>query len=78
MPHEQLEAYFGLPAEVKFCHRCVMSNQRPCSYPEFKHTSKRKVPTLRIDEQGICDAAVTPKPRTRRLTGKSAKNNFKP
>ena len=25
----KLEAYYGLPQEVKFCTKCVMSNQRP-------------------------------------------------
>jgi N-acetyl sugar amidotransferase len=33
-----------------------MSNQRPSSYPEFKHTKDRKTPTLHIGEKGICDA----------------------
>jgi N-acetyl sugar amidotransferase len=50
------ETYFGLPAEVQFCKRCVMSNQRPCSYPEFKHTSDRITPTLHIGDDGVCDA----------------------
>ncbi len=36
---EKLEAYFGLPNEVKFCTRCVISNQRPNSSIEFKLTS---------------------------------------
>ncbi len=53
---ETFQAYYGLPAEVKFCKRCVMSNQRPASYPEFKHTSDRITPTLHIDEEGVCDA----------------------
>ncbi len=53
---EDLEAYYGLPREVIFCKRCVMSNQRPSSYPEFKHTTNRKTPTLHIDEEGVCDA----------------------
>ena len=46
---ESLDAYYGLPAEVTFCTRCVMSNQRPASYPEFKHKKDRKAPTLHID-----------------------------
>ena len=50
------EAYFGLPQDVVFCRRCVMSNQRPSSYPEFKHTPRRQTPTLHIDEDGVCDA----------------------
>ncbi|MFA5844069.1 MAG: N-acetyl sugar amidotransferase [Coriobacteriia bacterium] len=53
---EKLETYCGLPEEVVFCKRCVMSNQRPSSFPEFKHTKDRKAPTLHIDEEGICDA----------------------
>lgn len=52
----KLPAYYGLPQEVVFCRRCVMSNQRPASYPEFKHTRDRKTPTLHIDEEGVCDA----------------------
>lgn len=52
----QPKAYYGLPREVVFCQRCVMSNQRPSSYPEFKHTKDRVCPTLHIAEDGICDA----------------------
>ena len=55
---EKLEAYYGLPSEVVFCKRCVMSNQRPASYPEFKHTKDRKAPTMHIDADGICDACL--------------------
>jgi len=47
---------YGLPEEVKYCKRCVMSNQRPISYPEFKHRPDRKAPTIHFDEEGICDA----------------------
>jgi N-acetyl sugar amidotransferase len=53
---EKVEAYYGLPETVIFCKRCVMSNQRPSSYPEFKHTRSRITPTLHIDGEGICDA----------------------
>ena len=53
---ELLETYYGLPREVVFCTRCVMSNQRPSSYPEFRHTKDRKAPTLHIDPEGVCDA----------------------
>jgi N-acetyl sugar amidotransferase len=47
---------FGLPEHVRFCTRCVMSNQRPSSYPEFRHTKDRQTPTLHIDDEGVCDA----------------------
>lgn len=51
-----LQAYYGLPTEVRYCKRCVMSNQRPSSYPEFKHRKDRITPTLHIDDEGLCDA----------------------
>ena len=47
---------YGLPEEVVYCRRCVMSNQRPSSSVEFRHTPDRKVASLHIDEDGICDA----------------------
>lgn len=50
------ETLYGLPAEVKYCKRCVMSNQRPVSYPEFKHTPNRITPTINFDDADICDA----------------------
>lgn len=50
------ETKYGLPPEVRYCMRCVMSNQRPASYPEFKHDQNRKTPTLHIDGEGVCDA----------------------
>jgi N-acetyl sugar amidotransferase len=50
------EAKYGLPSEVVFCKRCVMSNQRPASTVEFRHSPESKKTTLRIDEDGICDA----------------------
>ncbi|WP_460891906.1 N-acetyl sugar amidotransferase [Rufibacter soli] len=54
-----LETKYGLPSEVTFCKRCVMSNQRPASTSEFKHTINSKKTTLAIDEEGICDACRT-------------------
>jgi hypothetical protein len=53
---EQLEAKYGLPIEVKFCNKCVMSNQRPASTVEFKHTKDSKKTTLNFDRDGVCDA----------------------
>lgn len=53
---QPLDAYYGLPREVKYCTRCVMSNQRPASSVEFKHAPDRKVRSLFIDENGVCDA----------------------
>lgn len=59
MTNENLEAYYGLPKEVKFCKKCVMSNQRPASAVEFKHTKDSKKVTMNFDEEGVCDACRT-------------------
>ena len=58
-PLERLPAFYGLPNDVKFCKRCVISNQRPNSTVEFKHTSKSKKVTILIDDEGLCDACKT-------------------
>jgi N-acetyl sugar amidotransferase len=55
-PQKNSDTLYGLPSEVVFCKKCVMSNQRPSSYPEFKHTQARITPTLHIDQSGVCDA----------------------
>ena len=51
-----LEAKYGLPGNVKFCSKCVMSNQRPASAVEFKHTKDSKKVTMNFDSDGVCDA----------------------
>ena len=55
---EHLEAYYGLPEEVKFCKRCVISNQRPSSVVEFKNRGTEKKPTIEFDDEGICSACT--------------------
>ena len=47
---------YGLPVEVKFCKRCVISNQRPSSTVEFKNTADVKKKTIHFDAEGVCDA----------------------
>ena len=51
-----MEAYYGLPTEVKFCKRCTISNQRPSSVIEFKNKPSDVKPTIEFDEDGICSA----------------------
>ena len=50
------EAYFGLPEEVVFCRKCVISNQRPSSTVEFKSTADEAKRSIGFDEEGICEA----------------------
>ena len=48
---------YNLPSEIKFCKKCVISNQRPSSYPEFKHTKERlDARYINFDQNDVCDA----------------------
>jgi N-acetyl sugar amidotransferase len=47
---------YGLPEEVKFCSKCVISNQRPSSVIEFKNNPGDRKPTIMFDEDGVCSA----------------------
>lgn len=49
-------AFFGLPSEVKFCRRCVISNQRPSSTVEFTSTIDEKKQTISFGDDGLCEA----------------------
>tara|TARA_B110001452_G_scaffold266324_1_gene272899 strand:+ start:2466 stop:3692 length:1227 start_codon:yes stop_codon:yes gene_type:complete len=53
-----MKPFYDLPEKVVFCKKCVLSNQRPSSYTEFKHLRNRKgAKYLNIDSKtGICDA----------------------
>jgi N-acetyl sugar amidotransferase len=59
LDNNKYETFYGLPQEVKFCTKCVMSNQRPTSAVEFKHTKDSKKTTMNFDENGVCDACRT-------------------
>jgi len=46
----------GLPEEVLFCKKCVISNQRPSSSIEFKNHQGEKKKVIHFDENGVCSA----------------------
>jgi N-acetyl sugar amidotransferase len=48
-------AYYGLPVQVQFCKRCVISNQRPSSSVEFKNKNTKK-DVIAFDDEGVCAA----------------------
>ncbi len=52
----KVEVKYGLPAEVKFCKRCVISNQRPVAVAEHKHNKQSHKDTINFDKEGVCDA----------------------
>ena len=37
-----MKTMFNLPEKVLFCSKCVLSNQRPSSMPEFLHKASRE------------------------------------
>jgi N-acetyl sugar amidotransferase len=51
-----IKPLFGLPSEVKFCTRCVISNQRPRSTVEFKNSALDAKETIEFDDSGVCEA----------------------
>lgn len=53
---DRLEVKYGLPREVRFCARCVISNQRPSSDVEYTHTRDSRKKTIRLSADGVCDA----------------------
>lgn len=55
-PEEELEVYYGLPREVRFCKLCNMSNQQPMSSNEYKHGKDSTKSTMAFDEEGVCHA----------------------
>ena len=55
-PEGELEAEYGLPSDVQFCNKCVISNQRPNSAVEFQLTKGSKKKTINFDDFGVCDA----------------------
>ena len=50
------EVLYGLPPNVAYCKSCVISNQRPNSAVEYKHTKQTRKTTINFNEDGICDA----------------------
>ncbi len=49
---------YGLPEEVVFCKKCVISNQRPTTTLEFKNSASQVKTTTAFNEDGVCDACI--------------------
>ena len=52
---EKNNVLYGLPSEVRFCKKCVISNQRPNSTVEMKNINTKKE-TIAFDSKGVCSA----------------------
>lgn len=55
-PDMKRHAKFGLPEEILFCNKCVISNQRPNSSIEHKSKATTPKQTIAFDNHGVCDA----------------------
>ena len=53
---DELDVFYGLPCEVKFCKKCNMSNQQPMSSNEYEHSSESSKTTMHFDEHGVYHA----------------------
>ncbi len=62
-----LEIKYGLPGEVRFCRTCVISNQRPNSAVEYKHTADSHKATIHLDDDGVCDACKVAEQKWQRI-----------
>ncbi len=51
-----LQVKYGLPPQVRYCSKCVISNQRPNSTNEFLNSIDAKKETIVFDSRGVCDA----------------------
>lgn len=58
IPQEERKILYGLPRGVKFCKKCVMSNQCPNSAVEYKHVRDSEKPALSFGVDDVCDACV--------------------
>lgn len=54
----KLKVKYGLPSKVLFCKTCNMTNQRPDSTNEFKHSKESKKSTIKFNDEGICSACL--------------------
>ena len=70
------EVKFGLPKDVLFCKKCVISNQRPSSTIEFKHTAKDLKKTIGFSEDGVCDSCHYNESKEKQIDWKERENQL--
>src|SRR3989344_2449603 len=74
---EDLEAFYGLPKQIKFCSKCVISNQRPASVVEFQNTIDSKKPVIDFDENDVCSACKYTEMKDKEIDWKDRENQLK-
>ena len=73
----ELKSYYGLPRKVKFCKKCVISNQRPSSAIEFKNKKNDKKKVIHFDENQICSACRFNKLKEEKINWSNREQNLK-
>ena len=58
MINEDQKTKYGLPETVKFCKKCVISNQRPSSSVEFKNKKGELKKVINFDDNDVCSACI--------------------
>ena len=72
-----MKVLYNLPKKVVFCKKCVMSNQRPSSIPEFKHVKNRKgAKYLNLDINQVCDACNTSVIKNKKINWKDREKSL--
>ncbi len=74
---DESDVYYGLPPQIKFCKRCVISNQRPNSTVEFQHNIKSKKKTILFDDDGFCSACRYSEKKDKEINWKEREEELK-
>ncbi|ABI47750.1 conserved hypothetical protein [Synechococcus sp. CC9311] len=75
--HNSVMPKYGLPSEVRFCSRCCISNQRPSSAVEFKHTKESRKKTIAFDINNVCDACLTAERKSKEIDWERRESELK-
>lgn len=69
--------FYGLPENVEFCKKCVISNQRPSSTVEFKNDKGEKKKVINFNDDGICSACIYHEEKEKNIDWKEREENLK-
>ena len=66
---------FGMPEKVKFCKKCIISNQRPDSTIEFESKNTFKKKGILIEKNNICSACKYNEMKDKEINWKEREKN---
>ena len=66
---------FGLNSDVKFCSKCIISNQRPNSEIEYRHTAGTKKKRFILMKMEFAMLVMWQQEKNQKLTGKKESKN---